>query len=78
MVTIEELLKIAKEQEASDVHITVGVPPKMRVNGKLVDMNYPRLQPNDTSAIISQILTPRQTDILEDKGEVDFSFSIPA
>lgn len=77
MVTIEELLKIAKEQEASDVHITVGVPPKMRVNGKLVDMNYPRLQPNDTSAIISQILTPRQTDILEDKGEVDFSFSIP-
>ena len=77
MVTIEELLKIAKEYEASDVHITVGVPPKMRVNGRLMDMNYPKLMPGDTSAIIAQILSQRQADILEEKGEVDFSFSIP-
>ena len=77
MITIEELLRIAKEQEASDVHITVGVPPKMRVNGKLTDMNFPKLAPDDTSAIIRDIMQQRQVEILEEKGEVDFSFSIP-
>lgn len=76
MVTIEELLRIAKEYDASDVHITVGVPPKMRVNGKLTDMNYPKLMPDDTSAIIREILQSRQAEILEEKGEVDFSFSL--
>lgn len=77
MVTIEELLRIAKEHEASDVHITVGVPPKMRVNGKLTDMNFPKLMPEDTSAIIREMLEPREAEILEEKGEVDYSFSIP-
>ena len=43
MITMEELLLAAKEYEASDVHISVGVPPKMRVNGVLMDMNYPKL-----------------------------------
>ena len=36
MITVEQLLMTAKEQGASDVHITVGVPPKMRVNGELL------------------------------------------
>ena len=40
MVTIEELLKIGKENGASDVHITVGLPPEMRVNGELMGMDY--------------------------------------
>jgi len=76
MVTIEELLVIAKENKASDVHITVGIPPKMRINGSLISMNYPRLSPDDTSVIIKNIMSQRQLEILEDKGEVDFSFSI--
>ena len=38
-MTIEELLITAKENKASDVHITVGLPPKMRINGILVDMD---------------------------------------
>lgn len=47
MITVEQLLMTAKEQGASDVHITVGVPPKMRVNGELLDLDYPRLMPDD-------------------------------
>ena len=78
MITIDELLKIGKENGASDVHITVGVPPKMRVNGELVDMNYPKLMPEDTNAIVTQMLTERQKEILKEDGEADFSFSIPA
>ena len=77
MVTIEELLQIAKKNDASDLHITVGVPPKMRVNGNLVDMQYPKLMPDDAKGIIEGILTPRHSETLEEKGEVDFSTSIP-
>ncbi len=78
MVTIEELLAIGKEQGASDVHITVGIPPKMRVSGDLMDMDFPRLLPADTDAIIKDIMDERQIEILNEKGEVDFSFSIPS
>ena len=76
MVTIEELLKIGKENGASDVHITVGLPPKMRVNGELIDMNFPKLMPEDTADIINQLLSEKQRGILAKNGEADFSFSI--
>mgnify|MGYP000824235161 CR=1 FL=1 len=78
MVTIEELMRIAKDNGASDVHITVGIPPKMRVAGALTDMDFPRFLPNDTSEIIKSIMNERQLEILNKKGEVDFSFSIPS
>lgn len=78
MVTIEELMRIAKDNGASDVHITVGIPPKMRVAGALTDMDFPRFLPNDTSEIIKSIMNERQLEILNEKGEVDFSFSIPS
>lgn len=42
MPTIEEILRAAKEAGASDVHLTVGIPPKMRVNGNLITMDYPQ------------------------------------
>ena len=77
MIQLDELLAIARDNEASDLHITVGVPPKMRVNGSLIDMNYPRLLPADTQAIIEQVLTDVHKKAIEEKGEVDFSFSIP-
>ena len=77
MIALEELLKVADEANASDVHITVGVPPKFRVNGRLLNMDYPKLLPDDTRAIITPVMNQRHIDILEEKGEVDFSFSVP-
>lgn len=77
MIAIEELLEVAAGNNASDVHITVGVPPKMRVNGNLVDMDYPRLLPDDAENIIVSILDKRHKEIFDEKGEVDFSISIP-
>ena len=78
MVTIQEILTVAKQMKASDVHITVGIPPKVRVHGALTNMNYPVLTKTDADAIIKSTMNERQLAILEDKGEVDFSFSIPA
>ncbi|MBQ3545321.1 MAG: type IV pilus twitching motility protein PilT [Lachnospiraceae bacterium] len=77
MLTIEDLLTVAAGANASDVHITVGVPPKMRVNGELLDMDYPRLMPDDSEGIIMSILDKRHKAIFDERGEVDFSISIP-
>lgn len=77
MPTIEEMLKVAKEAGASDVHLTVGVPPKMRVNGKLITMNYDRLLPPDTKALLDEIMNEQQKARFEENGEYDMSFSIP-
>ncbi|MCR5517053.1 MAG: type IV pilus twitching motility protein PilT [Lachnospiraceae bacterium] len=76
MVTIEELLAVAKDNKASDIHITVGVPPKMRINGALVDMDYPRLTQEDTNEMLSKTLNTRLRETLLEKGEVDFSLSV--
>ena len=76
MLSIEEVLTIAKQAGASDVHITVGIPPKMRVNGALYDMDFPKMLPPDTEEIINQIMTEKQKAIFMDRGEYDMSFSI--
>ena len=77
MPTIEEMLKTAKDAGASDVHITVGVPPKMRVNGHLLTMDYPRLLPDDTKILLDEIMSEQQKMRFEEQGEHDMSFSIP-
>ena len=75
--TIEEIMKTANDAGASDVHITVGVPPKMRVNGKLITMDYPKMMPADTMEITLGIMNEAQREHFEERGEFDMSFSIP-
>ena len=64
MPTIEEILRAAKEAGASDVHLTVGIPPKMRVNGNLITMDYPRMLPADTLEVLVNIMTEVQRECL--------------
>lgn len=77
MVTIKEILQIAWENKASDVHITVGIPPKMRVNGKLKTMPFDRMMPGDTLEVLLSIMSETQKERFEERGELDFSYSIP-
>ena len=74
---ILEILKVAVESGASDVHLTVASPPIMRVNGKLIRMNEERLMPEETLKIIREMLTEDQIIAFEKKGELDFSYSNP-
>ena len=76
MPVVEEILRVAKEAGASDVHLSAGIPPKMRVNGNLITMNYARLLPADTLDILLGIMSKAQREGFEGKGEYDFSFSI--
>ncbi len=77
MATIEEILTAAKEAGASDVHLTVGIPPKMRVNGNLVTMDFPKMLPADTLDVVLSIMTETQRDRYEEKGEYDMSYAVP-
>ena len=77
MPEIEQIMRVAKDAGASDVHITVGIPPKMRVNGKLITMDFPRMLPNDTMNVVTQIMSEIQLARFEERGEYDMSFSIP-
>lgn len=77
MAKIEDILRTAKDAGASDVHLTVGIPPKMRVYGNLVTMDYPRLMPADTLDVVVTIMSEAQRKRFEEKGELDLSFSLP-
>ena len=78
MLTIDDLLIDAQNRKASDLHLTVGISPKCRIHGELVDMGYPPLTPEDTTRIIMPIIPERLLDTFAEKGEVDFSYAIPA
>ena len=77
MPNIEDILRVAKDAGASDVHLTVGIPPKMRVYGSLITMDYPKLLPADTLDILISIMTETQRQRFEERGEYDMSFSLP-
>ena len=77
MVDITKLLGEAKELGASDVHITVGVPPKMRIQGQLKSMDFDRMLPDETEKLLTNIMTEEQKAYLDKNGEVDFSFAMP-
>ena len=74
---ILEILKLAIDSGASDVHLTVASPPIMRVNGRLKRIGDERLMPDDAMRIIQEVLTPAQIKLFEEKGELDISYSNP-
>ena len=64
------------ESGASDLHISTGTPPRLRVDGKLRVMDHPPLTPTDTKALCYSILTDAQKHRFEEHNELDLSFGI--
>lgn len=75
MITIDELLKITKDTGASDLHLTVGIPPVYRIHGELKITKFERLKPEDTERLIMSIMNEEQKKYFKEYGEVDISFS---
>ncbi|WP_372651920.1 type IV pilus twitching motility protein PilT [Halobacteriovorax sp.] len=75
-VKIQQLFKLMVESGGSDLHLTVGTPPGLRVNGEIVRVKIPALTAVDTKRLIYQILTEEQKNELEKNLELDFSFGI--
>lgn len=75
-MTIDDLLIRARKMGASDVHVTVGIPPKCRVNGELVTLMEGRILPADSKALVEQMIPGRLVERFNREGEVDFSYAI--
>lgn len=76
-ISIKELLTKMIEQGASDLHIAVGVPPILRIDGALTQMNeYPVLRPEDTQELIYSVMNEEQITTFESERECDMSFGL--
>lgn len=73
---IQQLFKVMVDNGASDLHLTVGSAPGMRISGDIVRVKVGNLTPDDTKRLIYQILTEKQKAELEKNLELDFSFGI--
>src|SRR4030042_151882 len=71
-----ELLQLSIQRGASDLHITTGSPPQMRINGKLSPVGSNELTASDTKQMCYSILTESQKHRFEEENELDLSFGI--
>lgn len=74
---IINLVKNAVDNNASDIHITVGIPPILRIDGSLLSVEDNNLSASDTEKLVKQVLDDEQLMELETNGQIDTSYSSP-
>jgi twitching motility protein PilT len=74
---IDELLEMLMERRGSDLHMCVGSPPVLRVDGDLQPLNYAELTPTKIQELIYAILTDERVIEFETHYELDFAYSVP-
>src|SRR5205809_8023354 len=72
------LLSFAKDQDASDLHISAGMPPLVRIRGEMIRLEMPALSREETQASIYDVLNDTQKRIFQEHRDLDFAFDIPA
>ena len=73
---ISELLLFAQKQGASDLHLSSGEPPRIRVHGEMLPVKVPPLDKKEVHAMIYDILNDRQRKIFEETHDIDFSMEL--
>lgn len=73
---MKELIELVVQKKASDLHICAGMPPILRIDGKLIATEYEPLKAEETKALIYSILTMEQRKTLEQKLELDCSYGV--
>ena len=74
---ISELLAFSVKNKASDLHLSSGLPPMIRVHGDVRRINLPPLEHKDVQGMIYDIMNDGQRKVYEERLEIDFSFAIP-
>jgi twitching motility protein PilT len=74
MARIDAFLKLGLAQGCSDVHLSVGVPPMLRMNGDLMPIKFRQLSDSELETYILEILTRNQQELLEQGHDLDFSY----
>lgn len=74
---IEKYLEIVVKQRGSDLHLSAGLPPVVRIDGNLQRMDVPALKPEEVELLLFPMLNKEQRRKLEQDWELDFSYGIP-
>jgi twitching motility protein PilT len=75
-VNLHQLLKAMVEKGASDMHITAGAPPLLRIDGEVIPLKLPPLSPVDTKQLCYSVMTEEQKIAFEKDSELDLSFGV--
>jgi len=76
MAAIDELFKVMVEQGASDLHLTSGAPPFLRLHGAMTPINYRELSNQDVQGLVFEILTEKQKKSFIEKWELDIAYTV--
>lgn len=76
MINLRELLQEMIDKKASDLHITAGIPPQLRIDGNIAPTTHELLSPEDTLRITYSVLNEEQQKRFEREHELDFSFGV--
>ncbi len=74
---VDDLLTILMERKGSDLHLSVGSSPIIRVNGDLIPLDYEYITPSRAQQLLYSILTDEHIRRFEDTHELDFAYSVP-
>lgn len=76
MAKIDKLFKIMSDKKGSDLHISVGAPPIIRIHGDLTRISPNNLPQEDTKKLLYEIMSPYQQKRFEDEKEIDFAYAV--
>ncbi len=76
MAQIDQLFKIMVAQNASDLHLSAGSPPFLRIHGEMVKLDHPELSNEGVQALIFEILTEKQRRLFVENWELDCSYAV--
>ena len=77
MASIDELFKVMVEQGASDLHLTSGAAPTLRLHGSMKPMNFKELSAQDVQGLLFEIINEKQKKQFIEKWELDFAYMLP-
>ncbi len=77
MARIDSFFKFMKEQGASDLHLSTGNPPILRIHGELVRVDMPNLENDDLKALVYEIAPEIKIKLFEETGDCDFGYEYP-
>src|SRR5678816_2034410 len=76
-ISFKTVLQELVRRNGSDLHLKVGRPPTVRIDGELIPLDHAPLRPEDLRALAEQLMTPRQVKQFADEKECDFAIGVP-
>jgi twitching motility protein PilT len=73
---IDDILRTSQQVKGSDIHLTVGIPPMFRIDGKVVPSRYEIVTPREAQRLVYDVLTSEQIEKFERTKELDFSYGV--